>query len=118
MSQDFDDESSGKKSGKKTIGFSLKDKDGKVFNELNVRVENSAYNTNNDDLHNNIKDTEEEYDDADFIVNEDEVTNLNLKLDDNLSMTGEEFYQNEMLDADKLHVSINQYKVKFLGSVG
>ena len=111
-------------SDKKTIGFSLKDDtklthslDPKDFNELNA----SFINENEEDA------TTYQYDD-DFFINEEMNENSNqynpavnhnlqLKIDDNLSFIEDELDNNDYLETNKIHASINQYKLKFLGSV-
>jgi hypothetical protein len=111
---------------KKTIGFSLKDDtkltqslDPKDFNELNT----SFINENEDDA------TTYQYEE-DFFLNEETTENLEnlnrhnqanhnlqLKIDDNLSFIEDELDNNDYMETNKIHASINQYKLKFLGSV-
>lgn len=52
-------------------------------------------------------DSEQDYDENDFVITENPI-----KLDDNLS-----YVEDDYIDSNSLHASINQYKTKFLGSV-
>ena len=91
--------------------------DPKDFNELNA----SFINENEEDA------TTYQYDD-DFFINEEMNENSNqynpaanhnlqLKIDDNLSFIEDELDNNDYMETNKIHASINQYKLKFLGSV-
>ncbi|CAF0839419.1 unnamed protein product [Brachionus calyciflorus] len=78
-------------------------------------------NENNDAVLNNDEvdgDGEEVYYDDEFDgENGDNTKNFDLKLDDNISFVGDFPENEEFIENVTLHASINQYKLKFLGSV-
>ena len=108
-------------SDKKTIGFNLKENyqtkennnnnpntNKEYFNELNTSFDNENDEDQTDDHYE--EDDEEDYETGD---------KMQLKIDDNLSFIEDEDDATEAyIDyTEKIHASINQYKLKFLGSV-
>lgn len=99
---------SGSQNGRKTIGFSIKKESEAEFNELNVRVGNEeGEGVDDEEVYEQVED-EEDY-----------KSNLNIKIadDENVSVDLEQAAPGGFDENSKLHASINQYKMKFLGSV-
>ena len=109
---------------KKTIGFNLKENyqtkennnnrpntNKEYFNELNTSFDND----NEDQTENQYEDDDDDEDQEEDYESGDK---MQLKIDDNLSFIEDEDDATEAYaDYEKIHASINQYKLKFLGSV-
>ena len=109
-----------KKEEKRTIGYSLNNNPDNTQDANQNPIKEIIVSSNDDKdlLLNNFIGQ-----DKNLVVNDDnapyEQNNPNLKLEGNLSFVDDDFEagDEENLESEKFHASINQYKEKFMGSV-
>ena len=126
-------------SDKKTIGFSItnnnagnsiKKGDSELFfHELTRSYDESEYAAiiedegadpvdTNENRHMSSKQKKPEADSVEYEEKNYHNTNMSIKIDDNISFIEDEYETFEDFpDSEGIHASINQYKLKFLGSV-
>lgn len=108
-------------SDKKTIGFNLKENynQTKENNNNNPNTNKEYFNELNSSFENDNENDEDQYDEDDEEEDYETGDKMQLKIDDNISFIGDEDDATEAyIDyTEKIHASINQYKLKFLGSV-